>query len=52
MPNRYLEGANAAYGGADTWYPTWAADGNLYTPFTDGVVNDVRAGSGGKPGEG
>ncbi len=20
----------------DTWYPTWAADGNLYSPFTDG----------------
>eukprot|EP00928_Gymnodinium_smaydae_P053023 TRINITY_DN37107_c0_g1_i2.p1 TRINITY_DN37107_c0_g1~~TRINITY_DN37107_c0_g1_i2.p1 ORF type:complete len:224 (-),score=11.97 TRINITY_DN37107_c0_g1_i2:80-751(-) len=38
-------GRYAAYAGADTWYPTWAADGNLYTPWTDGVVNDVTAGS-------
>ncbi|MHC4498371.1 MAG: hypothetical protein ACYS21_04560, partial [Planctomycetota bacterium] len=21
---------------ADTWYPSWAADGNLYSPWTDG----------------
>eukprot|EP01062_Namystynia_karyoxenos_P082886 TRINITY_DN9424_c0_g1_i3.p1 TRINITY_DN9424_c0_g1~~TRINITY_DN9424_c0_g1_i3.p1 ORF type:complete len:473 (+),score=83.44 TRINITY_DN9424_c0_g1_i3:79-1419(+) len=42
----YLSGANAQYGGADTWYPTWAADGRLYTPFTDGTVDGVRAGSG------
>ena len=20
----------------DTWYPSWAADGNLYSPWTDG----------------
>lgn len=24
--------------GADTWYPSWAADGLLYTPFADGRV--------------
>jgi len=30
----------AAYAGADTWYPSWAADGNLYTPWTDGSVVD------------
>lgn len=35
-----LSGANANYGGADTWYPSWAADGNLYTPWTDGCVVD------------
>jgi hypothetical protein len=29
--------------GADTWYPTWAADGNLYTPFADGVVKGQRS---------
>ena len=23
---------------ADTWYPTWAADGDLWTPFEDGQV--------------
>ena len=21
----------------DTWYPSWASDGNMYSPFTDGV---------------
>eukprot|EP01065_Artemidia_motanka_P002181 TRINITY_DN11028_c0_g1_i1.p1 TRINITY_DN11028_c0_g1~~TRINITY_DN11028_c0_g1_i1.p1 ORF type:complete len:586 (+),score=99.03 TRINITY_DN11028_c0_g1_i1:71-1828(+) len=43
----YLSAANANYGGADTWYPSWGADGNLYTPWTDGTVEGVRAGSGG-----
>jgi hypothetical protein len=23
---------------ADTWYPSWATDGHLYSPFTDGAV--------------
>ena len=39
----YLSGANPGYGGgnqvansADTWYPTWSSDGDLYTPWTDG----------------
>lgn len=42
----YLSGANPGYGGgnhiansADTWYPTWSSDGNLYTPWTDGSVH-------------
>ncbi|CAK0876915.1 unnamed protein product [Prorocentrum cordatum] len=39
-------GRYATYGGADTWYPSWGADGNLYTPWTDGAVNGVRAFSG------
>ena len=30
----------AAAGGADTWYPSWAAGGDLFTPWTDGTVND------------
>jgi hypothetical protein len=30
---------------ADT-YPSWAIDGNLYSPFTDGQVDGVRSGSG------
>ena len=25
--------------GADTWYPSWAADGQLYSGWTDGIVN-------------
>ncbi len=24
---------------ADTWFPTWAQDGDLYSPFEDGSVN-------------
>ncbi len=33
-------GANAVTPGigADTWYPSWAADGNLYSSWTDGTV--------------
>ena len=34
-------GRNAAYTKADTWYPSWADDGNLYSPFADGTANDV-----------
>ncbi|MCC7205838.1 MAG: hypothetical protein IT323_00935, partial [Anaerolineae bacterium] len=29
-------GRAAHYTHADTWYPSWAADGNLYSPWTDG----------------
>jgi hypothetical protein len=29
------------YTTADTWYPTWADDGNLYSPYTDGAVDDI-----------
>src|SRR5689334_11046101 len=25
--------------GADTWYPSWASDGTLYSTFADGTVN-------------
>jgi len=39
-------GKSANYGGADTWYPSWAADGNMYTTWTDGKVNGIGAGSG------
>ena len=28
------------YTHADTWYPAWAADGNLYSPWTDGCLLD------------
>jgi len=31
------------YGWADTWYPTWASDGNLYSPFTDGGLNGFES---------
>jgi hypothetical protein len=29
--------------GADTWYPSWAADGNLYSSFTDGTVAGINS---------
>ena len=31
-------GVHSDYHFADTWYPTWASDGNLYSPWTDGSV--------------
>src|SRR6266704_2451984 len=34
-----LSGRSATYTDADTWYPSWAADGNLYSPWTDGDVH-------------
>lgn len=27
------------YTEADTWYPSWASDGRMFSPFTDGTVN-------------
>ena len=33
--------------GADTWYPSWSRDGNLYSSWTDGTVNGVSSDSGG-----
>jgi len=41
-------GRHAEYTGADSWYPTWASDGNLYSPWTDGNVNGLGSGSGGE----
>ena len=40
-------GRHVEYTGADTWYPSWAEDGNLYAPWTDGNVNGLGSGSGG-----
>ncbi len=41
-------GRHAEYTTADTWYPSWAADGNLYSPWTDGMVNGMVVRSGGR----
>lgn len=41
-------GRQASYTNADTWYPSWAADGVMYSPWTDGEVNGVRNQSGGE----
>lgn len=44
---RFL-GRYARYAHGDTWYPSWASDGNLYSPWTDGTVNGVNSGSSGQ----
>lgn len=31
-------GRNKTYEAGDTWYPSWASDDRLYSPFTDGSV--------------
>jgi len=31
-------GKHAEYTEADTWYPSWASNGNMYSPYTDGKV--------------
>ncbi len=33
-------GRHAEYTGADTWYPSWAEDGNCYSGWTDGSFNE------------
>jgi hypothetical protein len=38
-------GRYATYTEADTWYPTWAADGDLYSPWTDGSCGGFTCGS-------
>ena len=38
-------GKHAEYEHADTWYPSWASDGNMYSPWTDGNVAGVNSGS-------
>jgi hypothetical protein len=35
-------GRHAAYTEADTWYPSWAADDTMYSPWTDGNVSHLR----------
>jgi len=43
-------GRQRSYTTADTWYPSWGSDDRLYSPYTDGVVNDVGSTSyGGNP---
>ena len=40
-------GGFATYTIADTWYPSWGTDDNLYSPFTDGYVHGVPSNSAG-----
>ena len=32
-------GRHQEYTDADTWFPSWASDGNLYSPWTDGIID-------------
>jgi hypothetical protein len=41
-------GRHARYTSADTWYPSWASDDKMYSPWTDGTVNHLRSNSAGK----
>ena len=42
----YFTGRFSDYIIGDTIYPSWASDGNLYTPFTDGEIDGVKSRSG------
>lgn len=43
----FFTGRHSDYRCGDTWYPSWASDGNLYSPWTDGMTDGVRCSSGG-----
>jgi hypothetical protein len=42
-------GRSNIFDGADTWYPTWASNDILYSPWTDGSVNGVGSNSSAGP---
>ena len=37
----FFTGRHSDYQCGDTWYPCWASDGNLYSPWTDGKTDGV-----------
>lgn len=41
----YFTGRFSNYWTGDTIYPSWASDGNLYTPWTDGTTDGVNCAS-------
>ncbi len=43
----YFTGRHSDYHVGDTFYPSWASDGNLYSPWTDGTTDGEYASSGG-----
>ena len=43
----YFTGLHSDYRCGDTWYPSWASNGNLYSPWTDGVTTGIRSWSSG-----
>jgi hypothetical protein len=40
-------GNHVAYTDADTWYPSWAPDGNMYSGWTDGEIGEESCHSNG-----
>ncbi len=42
----FFTGRHSDYHCGDTWYPCWAGDGNLYSPWTDGKTDGVGCFSG------
>lgn len=40
-------GTKSGFRYGDTWYPSWASDGNLYSPWTDGITNGQKLWSSG-----
>ena len=40
-------GIKSGFHYGDTWYPTWASNDNLYSPWTDGTTNGVYSWSSG-----
>ena len=41
----YFTGRHSDYKCGDTFYPSWASDGNLYSPWTDGTTDGVKCNS-------
>ena len=41
----YFTGRHSDYHTGDTFYPSWAEDGNLYSPWTDGTTDGIKSAS-------
>jgi len=48
LTNVAFTGRHANYTNADTWYPSWASDGHLYSPWTDGSIGEEKCHSYGR----
>ena len=42
----FFTGRHSDYRCGDTFYPSWASDGNLYSPWTDGTTDGIKCVSG------
>ena len=42
----FFTGRHSDYRCGDTFYPSWASDGNLYSPWTDGKTDGIGCSSG------